>query len=386
MAKRKKHPALPNGFGSIRYLGKNRSNPYAVHPPATETDEHGNYIRPKALCYVDDWYVGFAVLNAYHAGTYNPGDEIKFKQYRSMDDYAMDDFCKRILADFTSNSFAKNVHKESEKTFAEVYEMFYDWKFGPNVKKKLSESSKASTKCAYNNLSALHDRVFKDLRHADLQACIDDCPLRASSIIKMVSLIKQMYKFAILYEICDKDFSRSLQPPPDDNEHGVPFSVEDLRILWKNKNDPTVELLLIMCYSGFRISAYLTLEINLKERYFRGGIKTESGKDRIVPIHSAIYPLVEKRLARDGCIMNTTTKSVRKYMDKALESLNIDRHTPHDCRHTFSALCEKYKVNENDRKRMLGHSFGNDITNGIYGHRTAEELREEIEKIPGESI
>lgn len=34
-----------------------------------------------------------------------------------------------------------------------------------------------------------------------------------------------------------------------------------------------------------------------------------------------------------------------------------------------------------DRKRMLGHSFGNDITNAVYGHRTLEELRTEIEKI-----
>ena len=30
---------------------------------------------------------------------------------------------------------------------------------------------------------------------------------------------------------------------------------------------------------------------------------------------------------------------------------------------------------------MLGHSFGADITNGIYGHRTVDDLRKEIEKI-----
>ena len=38
-------------------------------------------------------------------------------------------------------------------------------------------------------------------------------------------------------------------------------------------------------------------------------------------------------------------------------------------------------MNENDRKRMLGHSFGADITNSVYGHRTIDELRYEIEKI-----
>ena len=44
-------------------------------------------------------------------------------------------------------------------------------------------------------------------------------------------------------------------------------------------------------------------------------------------------------------------------------------------------LCEKYQVNENDRKRLLGHSFGNDLTNAVYGHRSLEDLRTEIEKI-----
>lgn len=32
-------------------------------------------------------------------------------------------------------------------------------------------------------------------------------------------------------------------------------------------------------------------------------------------------------------------------------------------------------MTENDRKRMLGHSFGGDITNKVYGHRTLKELR-----------
>ena len=68
-------------------------------------------------------------------------------------------------------------------------------------------------------------------------------------------------------------------------------------------------------------------------------------------------------------------------MYKKLAELGIEKHTPHDCRHTFSMLCEKYEVNENDRKRMLGHSFGSDITNARYGHRTVEDLRTEIEKI-----
>ncbi len=34
MAKRKKYPKSPNGYGQIRFLGKGRRNPYGVYPPA----------------------------------------------------------------------------------------------------------------------------------------------------------------------------------------------------------------------------------------------------------------------------------------------------------------------------------------------------------------
>ena len=45
-----------------------------------------------------------------------------------------------------------------------------------------------------------------------------------------------------------------------------------------------------------------------------------------------------------------------------------------------SDLCDKYCVNENDKKSMLGHSFS-DVTNKVYRHRELEELRKQIEKI-----
>ena len=80
MPRRKKHSRLPNGYGSIRYLGKNRKNPYAVHPPANIDGD-----RPAALCYVDDWMKGFIILTAYKAGTYKPGME-KDLQALSADD------------------------------------------------------------------------------------------------------------------------------------------------------------------------------------------------------------------------------------------------------------------------------------------------------------
>ena len=379
MPKRKKHPRLPNAFGSIRYIGKGRTNPYAVHPPVTETNEAGDYVRPKALCYVDDWYVGFAVLNAYHAGTYKQGDELLFKTYRSCSGTDLDAFCARLLADHTAQAY---VAKESEgATFKEVYEAFYEWKFGENAPKKLSSQAKDSARAAYKHFEKIHGKVFKDLQHDDFQDCITNCPRKSSTKENMVSLVKQMTKYALLYNHAEVDRSTALYSFECDDESGVPFTEDEMRTLIQYKDDPIVEFILIMCLSGYRITAYVDIEVNTDKWYFFGGIKTAAGKERIVPIHPFIQSMVEKRMRRIGGMLDVTPAAFRRQMYKKLSEIGIEKHTPHDCRHTFSALLESAKVNENDRKRMMGHSFGNDITNKIYGHRTLEELRVEIEKI-----
>ena len=355
MARRKKHMKLPNNFGSIKYLGNGRRRPYAVYPPVDEWTEKGP-VTPKALGYKETWEEGYELLT-----TYNLEKQGKIKVNR-------------------------NVYIDRTPTFAEVYERFYDEKY-LKAERKLSEASKSSTRAAFKNCSALHDIQFGQIRYDDLQQVINACTLKHSSIELMLSLLHQMYKYAMKYEIVDKDYSQFLyMPKEEDDESGEPFTDKELEILWKDKDDPITQMILIMCYSGYRIKAFNNIEVNLDDKYFKGGVKTKASKERIVPIHSAIYDMVSKRY-NGSDLLGCTPAAFRRNMYSKLESLGIShtesgkKHTPHDCRHTFSALCERYGVNENDRKRMMGHSFGNDITNATYGHRALDDLRKEIEKI-----
>ena len=374
MARRKKYPKLPNGYGSIKFLGKNRRNPYAVHPPTKEFNENGIPKTPKALCYVDDWYKGFTVLTWYRNGEYYPGRE---KELSS----DSEELKKQVISILSKYNQSQREIADL-KTFKDVFEEYYLWKFKkPYNHAEKKTNMEYSMRSAFKNSQDIHSKSFKSLTATDLQAVVDSCTLKHSSLELIWVLFHQMYAYAEANDIVDKDYSKFVAINiEDDDEHGKPFTLDDLKILWKNKEDPTVEFLLIMCYSGFRISAYKTLDVNLREDYFYGGIKTAAGKERIVPIHSAIQELVVKRIKRDGSILKPPVYSFRKDMRRVLKELRIEEHTPHDCRHTFSMLCEKYKVNENDRKRMLGHSF-KDVTNKVYGHRSIEDLREEIEKI-----
>ena len=184
--KRKKYPRLPNGFGSIRYLGAGRRNPFAVHPPASLDDSIGDIVPQPALCYVDDYMIGVAVLTAYHAGTYKPGYELTVRR-EVKDNLAVEDVTRRILADY--NKLAG--HDIKRPTFSEVYQRYFDDKFCEGH--KYSKQTISSTKAAYKNCAQLHSKEFCSIKHDDLQQAVDACPLKYASLELIVNLLHQMY-------------------------------------------------------------------------------------------------------------------------------------------------------------------------------------------------
>lgn len=381
MAKRKKHPKLPNGYGSIKYLGKGRRNPYAVYPPVKEFDVDGKAIQGKALAYVDDWYYGFSILTAYKAGTYIP-NEYPPRLTESISSGSIDSVVNFIIDDYKRLNSGVLELTDGIK-FSEVFEGYRNYKFRPNSGRVLSKASQNATNGAYNNVAPLHNMPFKDIRHSHMQNILDNCGKGYSSKNNMVILLHGMYKWAINEGLVDKDYSVNISAGSNkDVEHGTPFTQEELKSLWERQGtDDFIDYCLIACYSGYRLAAYSTIEVNLKGGYFKGGVKTAQSINRIVPIHSAIRPLVERNMKKYGKVTPLTrTQIIRRFTEKSDVYFGAV-HSSHDCRHTFSTLCEKYGVRENDRKRMLGHSFGDDITNGIYGHREIEDLRTQIEKI-----
>lgn len=374
MPKRTKYPRLRNGFGSIRYLGKKRTNPYAVLAPTTNLDEKGRPKYDKPLAYAPTWQSAFSVLLMYHSGKWNEESKVE-ELIPQVDSTALE----KIVSDIMKKLDIYSESNKNDITFTEVYERYMQYKF--NGKKEYSKSSIASRKAAFKNCSVLHDKLFTSLRLIDLQTVVDNCKKKHASKELIVLLVKQMYQYAEIHELIEKDYSKHLTiNSADDDEHGEPFSAEELGILWQNKDSLMAKTLLIMCYSGFRINEYKSLEINLDEMYFKGGSKTQAGKNRIVPIHSLIVGFVKEVLKEHDHIIEISADMFRIEMYSFLDSVGIKKHTPHDTRHTFSMLCDKYHVGENDKKRMLGHAF-QDITNKIYGHRELESLRAEIEKI-----
>ena len=164
------------------------------------------------------------------------------------------------------------------------------------------------------------------------------------------------------------------------------FTDSEIKILWDihNKSD-TAAIILILIYTGYRISELLEMpkeNIDLNGNcIIGGGKKTKAGKDRIVPIHHLIKPLIERMLKKSkGDIFSQLSyHSFNREFHSLMDILGFE-HTIHETRHTFASLLDREGVPENITKRLLGHTFGN-ITQDIYIHKELDELRKGIEKI-----
>lgn len=222
---------------------------------------------------------------------------------------------------------------------------------------------------------------------------------------RIKSLFNLMFDYAMEHDIVTKNYARLFSLDDEivkqkniDKKEKVPFSDEEVKVLWDNVNKvPFVDMLLIGIYSGWRPQELATMKIENIDRdknTMFGGMKTSAGENRYVPIHPLIKDLVQNRydeakrlqsdyLFNDQDGQQGTTMTYDKYrrrFEKVISRLKLDNHTPHETRHTFITKAKKYGVEEYVLKLIVGHAI-EDVTEKIYTHREIEELHKEIEKI-----
>ena len=341
----------PNNYGTIKKLSGNRRRPYMVGVNPKINDK-GTYTY-EILGYYEDRTEAMIALAEYNK---NP-------------------------VDLTN----KNI------TFEEVYRLWYEDKFVKS-KKKLSASSEKCARSAFGNCAELHKKKFCDLRHTDLQRIIDNCPLKHSSLEHITSLLKGMYAFAMREDIVQRNHAEYVQINiPDDDEHGVRLSDADVTLLWEHTDIFFVRVALIYLYTGWRATELSEMKkenVNLEEMIMTGGKKTKAGKNRIVPIHPRIQDFVKEMCNNDSDYLLPSRKShisydfLLKNFTEALAACGItEKYTLHDCRHTFRSWLDDAGVQKSICDLLVGHA-GRDLDEKVYIHKTIDQLREAINKLP----
>lgn len=345
----------PNGYGSVVKLSGNRRKPFEVRVN-TRMDER--------------YYPVYDVL-----GRFPTREEGMI-----------------ALAEYNKNPYSIS---DREMTFSQLYEKFYKNKYEYSGK-TYSKSSMDCTRSAYNYCSTLHDLTYSKLRADDFRSVLGQINSKGKKLSHALqehikNLFTQMDRYALQNDVIEKGYASfaSITVAEDDTP-GVPFTTDELQLLWDNKNFPWVDSILIYIYSGWRISELIlmpTADINLQEGTFKGGLKTAAGKNRIVPIHSKIRDFVEYRLdANHGTLFAVngqpiTAGTYTNLFKKTLKAIGINTyHTPHDCRHTFTSLLDSAGVNQVCIDRLIGHASGS-LTTRTYTHKTLTELKQAIEMI-----
>ena len=120
---------------------------------------------------------------------------------------------------------------------------------------------------------------------------------------RMKNIINEMYDYAVEHEIVfenyarefilDKSIMEELRKPQKEVKI---FTKQEEEILWDDFQFEETDMILISLYSGLRPKELAELKIrniDLEFGTMQGGLKSDAGKDRIIPIHPCIRKLVE---------------------------------------------------------------------------------------------
>lgn len=375
-AKNNKRRRLPNGFGQISEIkNRNLRNPFRAMVTVGKTQDGKPICKPlKPESYFPTYNDAYAALVEYNKNPYDLEPSITVKE----------------LYDKWSEEYFKTLK---------------------------AEGSVRGVESAWAYCSAVYGMRVMDVRARHIKGCMEEgtATVRgkeqhpsASMKNKIKSLFNLMLDYALEYELVDRNYSRTFNLTEETikeiqtvkQEH-IPFSEDEMRRLWAHVDDKRfVDVMLIQCYSGWRPQELGLLElenIDLENWTFKGGMKTDAGMDRVVPIHSRIRPLVERKYkealtigskylfnctdGRSGKPTIMTYQRYQKGFGMVREELKLNpEHRPHDGRKHFVTACKKAGVDEYAIKYMVGHKIS-DITEKVYTRREFEWLKTEIEKI-----
>lgn len=330
----------PNGYGCVTKLKGNRSRP---------------------------WCVKVTVYNAEGLARQVPVGYAETEERANI-----------LLAEYNNNPW--NIDR-NKVTLVDLYNRWSKIKLP-----KLGKASQGALKSAFKHCQKYYGVKYRSLRAYQMQDCIDSCGKGYSTQGAIKALWGHLDNFAFESDIVDKMYSTLTTAAPVPETRRTPFTSEQIDALWRIKDEPWVDTVLIYLYTGFRLNELLgmkTEQVNIKDWYFQGGLKSVSGKGRIVPVHDRIRPLVRTLVDRgntylfslDGKKISHT--NYYKFWNVVMTKIGADR-TPHEARHTFETCLDNAGGNRKCIDMLMGHK-SKDVGNRVYNHKTIAQLRETVD-------
>lgn len=412
-----------NGMGSVVYLGKGRYQPWAARitvgkdvdglPIYYDINTFENELdalvflenyhkNPTALYIKEDKYnriVTFPKVPYPLVSVSNPKNEVVEKVKK--DNYTF----KQLYEEFKE---AKMLTREEEQQEKKYHTRPKNKPFGRHYCRSLVT--------AFHNSTALYDRVYKDLRASDFNKVLKESKKGTDPQRQMVNLYLNLDKYALEENIIDKGYAQFIPSISTKKEIKIAknktvekerlFTYEQIDYLWKltpRSNGRQKELQqqreifirdfwLMLLYSGMRADEMLsvyTANIFLDDNYLIGGLKTEAGINRQIPIHPVVKHLYEKYYNSNNEFLFMQPNGNKMDYDYYLYHYQhnfrdlhteLSGHTAHDARHTLRNELRKLNVKDIIINSIIGHS-NDDVGEDVYSHVSIEEKLEAIKLV-----
>lgn len=363
---------FPNGYGSIReYKDGNRSRPYVVFTPLKRCADGKR--RREIIGAAATEEEALQILSQYN----------RFKGSKL--NYTLED----IYSEWSVKAYAK-----------------------------ISKSTADCYRAAWKQMGDLHQMKIRTIQSGHYQEIIDQMADEGKSLSSMshVRVVAGLLeKYAMKFGAIEKGYAEFIELPTEEKKEKEIFTAEQLETLENaaENGDKIARLIVILIYTGWRIGEFLALtaqDYDPINKTFTGGLKTENGKNRVVPVPEHVQPYVDELLNQKGpqlvcreevhgkgakretVLVPVTQNYFRKsWFGPCLDALGIkqkngEAYTPHVTRHTFATICRKQGVDPLVTKKLLGHSPTADVTEKVYTHIDEEMLMRAVSQIKKSKI
>lgn len=286
----------------------------------------------------------------------------------------------------------KGLGERGDLTLEQLYDEWSEKKYN-----KISESTQWSYKGAWKHMVSLKDERIVDIKKSHLQTLVDGIDMSYSSVHKVKVLGTMLWNYAMADDIVDKNYASLVEIKRSDVKEKTiftDFEIDKINKLAKS-GDEWAMTVMILIYTGLRIGELLILtkfSIDLKNKIITGGIKTDAGKDRAVPINAKILPYLKHwhkksdnlLITRDGD--KVTPNYYRKnYWHTSLKKAGVEsseerKLTPHAARHTCATLLSRSGADHLAIQRILGHAQYS-TTADMYTRTDMDMLKNAMSKI-----
>lgn len=390
------------GYGTVYKLSGNRKRGYTIAKYATLGEKAMR--KQYQIAYVENEDIGWKALDILNKELDGIAKSGSFLEYIAQNNGKTTKHFQSVYNALNAN-FEQNNTNDTEltnvnvniPTIKEIWKIIYDDLLSKVSTNKLSKSTIGSYTTGANKIKSLFDKKINSISLHDIQPLFDKEMEKGScdkTLYNMKHTLELIFEYAIRFDFVKRDYSQDVRYYGTNNKKNdrKPFTHEEIALLFED-NSFESKIVLIYIYTGMRPIELMLLSndsINLDDYYIIGGVKTDAGRERIIPIHNAIYGYIKELAVQSKnkkYILfedNTRKYATQCYRDEIfkplMQKLKLD-HEPYDTRYTFATIAKESGMNEFARKKIFGHS-DNDLTDRVYTHVSIEYLHQEMNKIP----